>query len=106
MTVALGSLESGRGGYVQDATGGIAVYLDGTQAVPIAAGRRVRLQGTMDERYGQRTLRVAASSIEVGEEDDARRLDVVIRTAAGASLGELLDNLGALEGVRSAAVAE
>ncbi|MHB1243156.1 MAG: MgtC/SapB family protein [Gaiellaceae bacterium] len=45
-------------------------------------------------------------SIEVGEEDDARRLDVVIKTAAGASLGELLDNLGALEGVRSAAVAE
>lgn len=45
-------------------------------------------------------------SIEVGEEDDARRLDVVITTAAEASLGELLDNLGALEGVRSAAVAE
>ena len=45
-------------------------------------------------------------SIEVGEEDDARRLDVVIKTAAEASLGELLDNLGALEGVRSAAVAE
>lgn len=45
-------------------------------------------------------------SIEVGEEDDVRRLDVVIKTAADASLGELLDNLGALEGVRSAAVAE
>jgi len=45
-------------------------------------------------------------SIEVGEEDDLRRLDVVIKTAAEASLGELLDNLGALEGVRSAAVAE
>ena len=45
-------------------------------------------------------------SIEVGEEDDARRLDVVIKTASDASLGELLDNLGALEGVRSAAVAE
>jgi len=45
-------------------------------------------------------------SIEVGEEDDVRRLDVVIKTAAEASLGELLDNLGALEGVRSAAVAE
>ena len=45
-------------------------------------------------------------SIEVGEEDDARRLDVVIKTASEASIGELLDNLGALEGVRSAAVAE
>jgi len=48
----------------------------------------------------------AMESIEVGEEDDVRRLDVVIKTAADASLGELLDNLGALDGVRSASVAE
>ena len=45
-------------------------------------------------------------SVEVGEEEDARRLDVVITTAAEASLGELLDGLAALEGVRSASVAE
>jgi putative Mg2+ transporter-C (MgtC) family protein len=45
-------------------------------------------------------------SLEVGEEEEQRRLDVVITTPAEASLGELLDGLGALEGVRSAVVSE
>ncbi|HET7726876.1 MAG TPA: lamin tail domain-containing protein [Candidatus Limnocylindrales bacterium] len=70
VTVTLGSLESGRAGFVQDATGGIAVYLDEAATTPIPAGSRVVLHGTLDERYGQRTLRVAVSSIEVGGEDD------------------------------------
>lgn len=46
------------------------------------------------------------ASVEIGEEEDARRLDVVITTAADASLGELLDGLLELDGVRSASVAE
>ena len=45
-------------------------------------------------------------SIELGEEDDVRRLNVVITTAADATLGDLLDDVGRLEGVRTAAVAE
>jgi putative Mg2+ transporter-C (MgtC) family protein len=45
-------------------------------------------------------------SIEVGEEDDARRLDVVVSTQADADLGGLLDSLAALEGVRTASYAE
>jgi putative Mg2+ transporter-C (MgtC) family protein len=48
----------------------------------------------------------ALDSVEVGEEEEARRLDVVIKTSAEASLGDLLDALGALEGVRAAQVAE
>ena len=48
----------------------------------------------------------AMESVEVGEEEDLRRLDVVIKTAAEASVGILLDDLGALEGVRSATVSE
>ena len=48
----------------------------------------------------------AMQSLEVGEEQDARRLDVVITVAADSSLGDLLDGLTALEGVRSASVAE
>jgi len=48
----------------------------------------------------------AMESVEVGEEQGARRLDVVIKTAAEASVGMLLDDLGALEGVRSATVSE
>jgi putative Mg2+ transporter-C (MgtC) family protein len=45
-------------------------------------------------------------SVEVEEEDEQRRLDVVITTPAEANVGELLDGLGALEGVRSAVVSE
>jgi putative Mg2+ transporter-C (MgtC) family protein len=45
-------------------------------------------------------------SVEVGEEEDARRLDVVVKTSADASLGGLLDDLGTLRGVRSASFAE
>jgi putative Mg2+ transporter-C (MgtC) family protein len=45
-------------------------------------------------------------SVEVGEEEDARRLDVVLSTPADADLGGLLDGLGAVDGVRSASYAE
>jgi putative Mg2+ transporter-C (MgtC) family protein len=45
-------------------------------------------------------------SIEVAEEEDARRLDVVLSTQADADLGELLDSVAGLEGVRSASYAE
>ena len=48
----------------------------------------------------------AIDSVEVREEQDARSLDIVIKTSADTSLGELLDGIGALEGVRSARVAE
>jgi putative Mg2+ transporter-C (MgtC) family protein len=48
----------------------------------------------------------ALGSVEVGEEEDVRRLDVVVETAAEADLGTLLDGLGSLEGVRSARLAE
>lgn len=45
-------------------------------------------------------------SLEVGEEDEVRRVDAVITTAAEADLGGLVDDIGALDGVRSAAIAE
>jgi putative Mg2+ transporter-C (MgtC) family protein len=48
----------------------------------------------------------AIESVEVGEEEDVRRLDVVVKTAADANLGVLLDAIGELEGVRSTSVAE
>jgi hypothetical protein len=65
LTAALGSLEGGRAGFVQDATAGIAVYLD-TELVPaVPAGSHVRLAGTLDSRYAQRTLRVTAGSVVV-----------------------------------------
>ena len=61
LTTWLGVLEGGRGGFVQDETGGIALYL----AVPAAdawpAGTHVRAEGTVASRYGQRTLKLAPS---------------------------------------------
>jgi putative Mg2+ transporter-C (MgtC) family protein len=45
-------------------------------------------------------------SVEVGEDDEQRSVDVVITTAGDANLGALLDDIGRLAGVRSAAIAE
>ncbi|HEX9550178.1 MAG TPA: OB-fold nucleic acid binding domain-containing protein, partial [Candidatus Limnocylindrales bacterium] len=67
LTTDLGILESGRSGFVQDATAGIVIYLGGQLATPLQAGSSVRLEGTLDERYGARTLRVAVGDvIELG----------------------------------------
>jgi hypothetical protein len=58
LTTRLAVLESGRGGFVQDSTGGMAIYLPQVPAVQLPAGTRVRVSGTLDDRYGQRTIRV------------------------------------------------
>ena len=65
LTTDLGALESGRAGFVQDGTAGIAVYLDAVPGSPISAGTVVRLLGTIDERYAARTIRSAVASIEI-----------------------------------------
>ena len=65
LTTGLGALESGRTGFVQDGTAGIAVYIDpaavGEPILP--AGERIRVAGELDTRYGQRTLRVDVAAI-------------------------------------------
>jgi uncharacterized protein YdeI (BOF family) len=58
LTTRLAVLESGRGGFVQDSTGGVAIYLPQVPVVPLPAGTWVRVSGTLDDRYGQRTIRV------------------------------------------------
>jgi hypothetical protein len=63
LTTGLGSLESSHVGFVEDATAGIAVYLDAAAPVPWPAGTTVRISGRIDERYGARTLRTAVSDI-------------------------------------------
>ncbi|HEY8921169.1 MAG TPA: lamin tail domain-containing protein [Candidatus Limnocylindria bacterium] len=48
------------GGYLVDATGGIAVLVsDGT----FGRGQRLRVTGTIDDRYAQRTIRATADAI-------------------------------------------
>lgn len=45
-------------------------------------------------------------SVEVGEEDEARRVDVVVEIPADMRLGPLLDRVATLQGVRSVTAAE
>jgi uncharacterized protein YdeI (BOF family) len=66
LTTSLGALETGRKAFVQDASGGIALYLDASVAVALPAGTRITVAGTIDDRFAERTLRISESSIEVG----------------------------------------
>jgi hypothetical protein len=83
LTTGLGSLESGRTGFVQDATAGIAVYLDAPLQAPLAAGTRVRLGGTVGSRYAQRTLRVAGAGITTSGTEALPTAIPVVTGAAG-----------------------
>jgi hypothetical protein len=63
LTTALGALEVGRASFVQDGTAGIGLYLDSAVVAGWPAGSMVVASGTVDERYGQRTLRVAVADV-------------------------------------------
>jgi hypothetical protein len=63
LTTDLGALESGRTAFLQDESGGIAIYLDAAVVKPLAAGTAVIAVGIVDERYAQRTLRVTESEL-------------------------------------------
>ena len=65
LTTDLGALEAGRSAFVQDPTGGIALYLDAVAAAHVAIGSNVVVRGTIDDRFAQRTLRAAEADIEV-----------------------------------------
>ena len=66
LTTVLGALESGRKAFVQDATGGIALYLDAVVVASVPAGTRVTVTGVVDERFAERTLRIAEGDTLVG----------------------------------------
>lgn len=77
LTTPLGSLEDGRGAFVQDASGGIALFLPAAiveGALP--AGTVVRAAGTVENRYSQRTLRLAVDPVAVGTAPLPAALDV------------------------------
>jgi hypothetical protein len=69
LTTPLGLTESGKGAFVSDATGGIALYLGSGDWPALPAGRAVRVTGAIAERYGQRTLRLdaAAGLLDLGD---------------------------------------
>ncbi|MFL5673507.1 MAG: lamin tail domain-containing protein [Chloroflexota bacterium] len=68
LTTQLGALESGRTGFVQDATGGIGIYLDAAVVGDWPAGLSVRATGTVDDRFSLRILRVSESAIVAGSQ--------------------------------------
>lgn len=63
LTAPLGVLEAGRGGYVEDASAGIALYFDAAPAVPLPAGTLVHARGVVDDRYHGRTLRLTSADL-------------------------------------------
>jgi hypothetical protein len=82
LTTALGALEAGRGGFIQDATAGIALYLDAAVVGAWPAGATVSATGTLGSRYGQRTLRIAEADLIAGEPAE---LPVPLAIATGAA---------------------
>lgn len=89
LTTDLGALESGRAGFVQDETGGIAVYLDTVPVSPLPAGSVVRIVGSIDERYAARTIRAAVSAVVVL---GTRELPGPLSATTG-SIGEFVEGL-------------
>jgi outer membrane biosynthesis protein TonB len=111
LTTALGALESGHSAFVQDPSGGIALYLDAPAIDGWPAGTTLLATGSVDDRFAQRTLRVAladlapsevaplpvpvaASTGFVGEEVEGQRL-VVAGTTVG-SPSAMADGTGLL----------
>ena len=52
---------------MQDATGGIALYLDDPAVAAWPAGTQVQASGVVASRYGQRTVRLAEGDLLRGE---------------------------------------
>ena len=89
LTTPLGAVESGRGGFVQDVTAGIGLYLDATVVGRWPAGTSVRLTGSMSSRFGQRVIRVAeADIVDTGSGDPPASVSVATGDA-----GEIYEGL-------------
>lgn len=84
------------GGYVADASGGIAVMLDDGS---FARGNRLRVQGTLDDRFSQRTLRAVADDVAViGSGGEPAALAPATGSVNEAVEGRLVRIRGAVQG--------
>ncbi len=84
LTTNLGALETGRSAFVQDASGGIGLYLAAAVVDALPAGTSIQVTGTLGTRYQQRVLRVAEADLVAGP---AVALPAPVTTTTGA-LGE------------------
>jgi len=82
------------GGYLVDATGGIAILLsDGA----FGRGERLRVTGTVDDRYAQRTVRAnAATILSLGSGTDPLAMDSGTGTIGEALEGQLVEITGVI----------
>ena len=119
LTTQLGALESGRKAFVQDGSGGIAVYLDAAVVDGAPAGSLLSVTGTLDERFAERTLRASLADVAVlgtaappsasgqqtasiGEAVEGRR--VLVQGVTVGSPADLSDGLGLMVDDGSGAV--
>ena len=84
------------GGYLADGTGGIAVLVDGGT---FPRGVNLVVAGTVDDRYAQRTLRVASTDLVIGSPGAEPVPSPADTGAIGESLeGQLVEVSGAIQG--------
>ena len=89
LTTDLGAVEGGRGAFIQDATGGIAIYLDAPVVGAWPAGATVRVPGVVGSRYEQRTIRASEAGLVLR---DTVELPLAVGAASG-TIGEPLEGL-------------
>ena len=63
LTTDLGALEAGHGAFVQDDSGGVAIYLEAAVVSPLVAGTSVVVLGSVDDRFAQRTIRANEADV-------------------------------------------
>ncbi|MEP7040203.1 MAG: lamin tail domain-containing protein [Chloroflexota bacterium] len=82
------------GGYLVDATAGIAILLsDGA----FGRGERLRVTGTVDDRYAQRTIRASAATItSLGSATEPLAMDALTGSIAEALEGQLVEITGVI----------
>jgi uncharacterized protein YdeI (BOF family) len=119
LTTRLGALEDGRKAFVQDDDGGIALYLDAPVVDSIPPDTQIDVTGSLDDRFAERTLRVALQDIvvlgqlqrppprlqqtgEIGETVEGYR--VLVQGTTVGSPSEMADGLGLMVDDGSGAV--
>jgi uncharacterized protein YdeI (BOF family) len=63
LTTALGAIDSGRNGFIQDATAGIAIRLDAAFPTPIEAGTTVEVTGSLSSYFSLRVIAVSGADV-------------------------------------------
>ncbi|HET9344223.1 MAG TPA: lamin tail domain-containing protein [Candidatus Limnocylindrales bacterium] len=109
LTTALGAIESGRIGFVQDSSGGIAIRLDAALSAPLEAGTVVEVRGALASYFSLRVLNVPPAAIVIdgtgllptpqaattGESAEAfEGLRLAVSGTVTAAPGALADGLG------------